>query len=353
MIKNIKNILIYIVIMLAAIIFFSGCSSDKNIDSEETVVNDSIKREIKIPIDVERVVVANRYNMEIIKSINAIDKVVGVDYGIYQDQEAYGDFFTKEQVIGKGQNDLNYEKIIELNPQLLIITGNGNWKDAEQKLEPFGIKVIVLNAYYTDEFKKTYTIAGKIFNREKEAKEFIDYFGSKLDYINNQLKNQQLKTVYYEYKNEGVTTIPGDYFYKMLEYAHADNILKNAKSLQIDTESVVENNPDYIVKVGDKGIEPKYIPPTVNEFLMRKKNIISRPGWETLSAVKNDRILLLSQYAHGGASKIVGTCYIAKFLYPEYLPDLHPEEVFKEWVTKYQHLPYIKGHTYPAFSLDD
>ena len=112
MIKNIKNILIYIVIMLAAIIFFSGCSTDKNIDSEETVVNDSIKREIKIPIDVERVVVANRYNMEIIKSINAIDKVVGVDYGIYQDQEAYGDFFTKEQVIGKGQNDLNYEKII-------------------------------------------------------------------------------------------------------------------------------------------------------------------------------------------------------------------------------------------------
>ena len=193
MIKNIKNILIYIVIMLAAIIFFSGCSSDKNIDSEETVVNDSIKREIKIPIDVERVVVANRYNMEIIKSINAIDKVVGVDYGIYQDQEAYGDFFTKEQVIGKGQNDLNYEKIIELNPQLLIITGNGNWKDAEQKLEPFGIKVIVLNAYYTDEFKKTYTIAGKIFNREKEAKEFIDYFGSKLDYINMHMQIIYLK----------------------------------------------------------------------------------------------------------------------------------------------------------------
>ena len=35
------------------------------------------------------------------------------------------------------------------------------------------------------------------------------------------------------------------------------------------------------------------------------------------------------------------------------LSDLQSEEVFKEWVTKYQHLPYIKGHTYPAFSLDD
>ena len=39
--------------------------------------------------------------------------------------------------------------------------------------------------------------------------------------------------------------------------------------------------------------------------------------------------------------------------YPEYLPDLHPENVFKDWLTKYQHLDYIAGHTYPAFKLDE
>ena len=40
---------------------------------------------------------------------------------------------------------------------------------------------------------------------------------------------------------------------------------------------------------------------------------------------------------------MVGTIYIAKFLYPEYLPELHPEEVFKTWLEKYQQLHYIKG----------
>ena len=45
--------------------------------------------------------------------------------------------------------------------------------------------------------------------------------------------------------------------------------------------------------------------------------------------------------------KLVGTIYIAKFLYPEYLPELHPEEVFKTWLEKYQQLHYIKGHAYP------
>lgn len=349
---NFKNIILGFW-LIVIILNISGCNNVERDNNEFRMIKDSINREVMIPQNVERVVVANRYILEIIKSINAMDRVSGIDYKIYQDQEAYGNFFTKEQIIGNGQNDLNYEKIVELKPQLLIIPGNGNWKEAEEKLEPFGIKVIVLNAYYTDEFKKTYTIAGEIFNKEKEAKEFIKYFGSKLDYINKQLKNTKLKTVYYEYKTKGTTTIPGDYFYKMIEYAHGNNIFKNAKSLKIDIEAVVAKDPNYIIKVGENNVDPKYTPPSIDEFLLRKEEIISRPGWETLTAIKNNKILFLSQYAHGDASKIVGTCYIAKFLYPEYLPDLHPEEIFKEWVTKYQRLPYIKGHTYPAFNLDD
>ena len=75
--------------------------------------------------------------------------------------------------------------------------------------------------------------------------------------------------------------------------------------------------------------------------------------WSKISAVKNKKVLLLSHYVHGGASKLVGTMYIAKFLYPEYLPDLHPENVFQDWLTKYQHLDYIAGHTYPAYKLGE
>ena len=94
-----------------------------------------------------------------------------------------------------------------------------------------------------------------------------------------------------------------------------------------------------------------YIPPTPEDEARIMSELKSREGWDTIDAVKNDRILLLSHYVHGGASKLVGTMYIAKFLYPEQLPDLHPEDVFKVWLEKYQHLPYVAGHTYPAFPL--
>lgn len=332
--------------------FFSACGN-LQVNSDEKIIIDSLSREVVLPDNIKTVVVTNRYNMEIIKSLNAEKYVIGVDYGIYQDQNAYGEFFTEEQIIGKSQNDLNYERIIELNPDALIITGNGSWKDAENKLSPFGIKVVVINPYYTDKFKETYTLMGKIFNKEKEATEFITFFESKLNYIKEQLKDVKKKSVYFEYKRSGTTTIPGDYFYEMLNYAHADNVFDDASGIDIDIESVVERNPDVIIKVGAAGKNPSYIPPEEAEFIARKNAIILRPGWETIDALKNDKILLLSQYAHGGASKIIGSCYIAKFLYPEYLPDLHPEEIFKIWVTKYQRLPYIEGHTYPRFTMED
>ena len=126
-----------LLLLLMFLNFFlvTGCfnSNHPQTAGEHITITDSIGRQVSIPRQITKAVVSNRYNMEIIKSIGAADKVIGVDYGIYQDQTAYGAFFDSNQVIGKTQNELNYEKIIELNPQLLVITSNGSWQDADKK----------------------------------------------------------------------------------------------------------------------------------------------------------------------------------------------------------------------------
>ena len=345
---------------LLAIVFcaclLAGCENDKQHSSDEKnkiSITDSLGRKVVLDKPVSRAVVANAYNTELINAIGAIDDVVGVDFNIYQDQEGFKNKFTKDMVIGKSQRELNYEKIIELKPEVLILTSNGAWQDAEAKLSPFGIKVINVDAYYTDKFEDNLLLLGKIFGKEKEAVECADYFSSKLKYIDEQLKNVPRRSIYFEYRKAGNTTIPGNYFYEMVNLAHGDNIFKEAKNVNIDIEAVIEKNPQYIVKVSDTNVFSSYNPPTVAEHKAIYDNICSRPGWDQIDAVKNKKILLLSHYVHGGASKLVGTMYIAKFLYPEYLPDLHPENVFKDWLTKYQHLDYVAGHTYPAFKLDE
>ncbi len=341
--------------LLLVMLVAGGCQSpsEQQASSVDTqVITDSIGREVTVPKDVRRVAVANAYNTEIINALGVIDRVIGVDGNIYQDQGGYGNRFGADAVIGKSQRELNYEKIIELNPQVLILTGNGAVQEATEKLEPFGIAVLVVDAYYTDQFGQTCDIMGKLFNKEQEAAELKHFFLDKLDYIQQQLKDVPKRSVYFEYRRIGNTTVPGDYFYWMVEYSGAHNIFREAQAVAIDPEQVVVLNPSYIVKVSDPISKSNYIPPTKEKTDEIKAELVGRPGWDEIDAVKNDRILLLSHYVHGGASKLVGTMYIAKYMYPEYLPDLHPEEVFKTWLEKYQHLEYISGHTVPAFTLE-
>ncbi len=354
-----KIFLLFLSIFTVIILLVAGCgSSEKNKsvtdNAKQLVVTDSVGRKISLAGPVNRAVIVNAYNAELINAIGAMDKVVGVDYYIYQDQEGFKHRFTKDMLIGQSKgSDLNYEKIIELKPEAVILTSNYNWQDAEKKLKPFGIEVINVDAYYTDKFAENVKLLGQIFGKEENAKEFADYFLSKLAYIDKQLQNVPKRRVYYEYRTAGRTTVPGDYFYEMVKLAHADNVFSDAKSSTVDIEAVVEKNPQYIVKVSDTNVYSSYVPPVEAEHKQIFQELIARPGWDQIDAVKNQHILLLSHYVHGGASKLVGTMYIAKFLYPEYLPDLHPENVFKDWLTKYQHLDYISGHTYPAFKLDE
>lgn len=363
-----KKTVISLLGVLVLSLSFAGCSEKKSAEVqkpavEENVQNetestsqiiiDSIGREVEIPNPVTKCVVANAYNVEIINAINAIDSIIGVDYNIFQDKESWKNKFSEESVIGKDQKQLNYEKIIELNPEILILTGNGTYEEAESQLSPFGIKVVVADAYYTDQFEKTCELMGNIFGKTKETKELSGYFMDKLAYIDNQLSNVEKKKVYFEYRRAGNTTIPGNFFFNMVEYSGADNIFKDSANVEVDVEAVVAANPEYIIKVSAPDVYSSYYPPTEEDMISIKEELKSRPAWDTIDAIKNENILLLSHYVHGGASKLVGTMYIAKFLYPDLLPDLHPEEVFKDWLVKYQKLDYIEGHSYPVYGFED
>lgn len=344
-----------IISVILTVLLFVGCGSDsvKKEQVKTHIVVDSIGRKVEIPYPVTRAVVANAYNTELINAVNAIDCVVGVDYNIYKDPTGFKGKFKENQIIGKSQREPNFEKIIELNPQVFILTGNGAWQDAEKKLKNFGIKVVVCDAYYTEKFAENCKLIGDIFGKEKEADDLSRYFGEKLVYVKEKLKSVKKKTVYFEYRRIGNSTVPGDYFYKMIEYSGGANIFADAKNVQVDPEAIIKRNPEYIVKVSNINVQSTYEPPSLKEHQAIKEELVTRPGWSSINAVKTNNILLLSHYVHGGAAKIVGTMYIAKFMYPEELKDLHPELVFKDWLEKYQHLPYISGHSYPAFKLED
>lgn len=353
-------------LVLLAALLLTGCVRDINTDTADTsqpasntqasadtvIVTDSLGREVTLPSEDVKAVVSNAYNMEIVTAIGAADQVVGVDWYIWQDTESWPGRFTQEMQVGKDP-DFDYEAIISLAPDVLVMAENGGWEDAEKNLSPFGIEVLVCNAYYTDEFFENVVMLGQAFGMQQGAETLSSYFSEKLDYIDAQLESVPKKTLYFEYRIEARTTVPGDYFFNMIEYSHADNVFGDAEARDVDPEAIITANPEYIVKVSAPDVTSSYIPPTQEDHAAIYEELVGRPGWDEISAVQNDNILLLSHFVHGGASKLVGTMYVAKFLYPEQLPDLHPEQVFHDWLTKFMQLEYIEGHTYPAYTLDN
>ena len=171
--------IIAIMLLLCCGMMLFGCADDngrRKAEQQKTiVVTDSVGRKVELPYPLERVAVCNVYNAELITAVGAIDKIVGVDNYIFKDQSGFKNRFNEAQVFGISQNAMNYEKLAELAPQAVIITGEGTWRDAQEMLDRFGIKVIVINSYYTDQFADNCRLIGRIFGREEQAEELVNY----------------------------------------------------------------------------------------------------------------------------------------------------------------------------------
>lgn len=322
------------------------------------LLTDNVGREVALPYPVERCAVALRYTNELIRACGAIDKVVAVDLNTAQDRDYWG-MFDPEQVIGKSQRELDYEQIASLAPQVVILPSNGAWQEAEEKLAPFGIKVFVISGYDTMDFENQCANIGKMFAVEEAAQKFCSYFTEKLDYINQQLEGVEPRTYYYEGNTDYTSTLPGDYFYDMFQLAHGKSIFAgDAASVsinEVDPEEILKRKPDVIFKV----ITPDaartgtglYDPPEKEQFAESLQKLVSRPAWEEIPAVQNGDVYFMTQFSHGGACKLVGTIYAAKCLYPDLLPDLDPDEVFRAWLEDFQGFRNVGGHFYAAGEL--
>lgn len=349
-----KGFILFFCLALALAITLTGCAPKDQAGKVETItLVDDTGREVVIPQPLERVVVANRYNSELIRGIGAIDKVISVDKNTAQDRVYWGQF-DPENVIGGGQKELNYEKIVDLGAQVLITPDNGSWEEDIKKLEPFGIQVVVVSGYNNAELSKEIDILGKLFAKEKEAEKLKKFYQENMDMVAEKVKDVKgSKKIYWEYGDPYTTCIPGssnDGWHSMLVNAGGVNIFGDPTitAKTIDPEKILLENPDLIIKTSS-GLALKntgvYTPPTIDDHLAISSEMLSRPGWSDLKAVQNDDFYITTGFSSGGLGKMIGTVYTAKWLYPEEMKDVDPDAIFAKWM-EFQGMPTVDGHVY-------
>ncbi len=318
----------------------TSATSSSASPSGPLTITDGVGREVTLDAPVTTAVVASRYNMELMRAMGNVDNVVGVDKNTAQDT-VYWPQFGDDSVIGASQSDLNYEQIIALAPQVLITPKNGSYETDIEKLAPAGIQVIVVSGYDTANFTEQIDILGEVFGNEQGAKKVSDLFTSTMDSVAERVSGiEPKKTIYWEYGDDFTTAIPGtsnDGWHQMMVSAGGVNIFGDPTitTKTIDPEAVLDADPDLIIKVtSGKALKNTgvFTPPTTEEFAEIANEMVARPGWSDLTAVKDGDLYVTTGFAAGGLGKAIGVVYTASWLYPEQMSDINPDEIFNQWM---------------------
>lgn len=241
---------------------------------------DMMGHEVTLEKPAERIVALTASDCEIVFALGAGDLLVG--RGEWCDYPA--EVLAIPSVESGGNT--NIEQILALSPDVVVMSSMAQTEEQVKQLNDAGVAVVVNEAKDIAGVYTSIELLGKLLGKEEQAAAIIDGMKAQFAEIEaNKLDGEQ--TIYFEVSplQWGLWTAGGGTF--MNEIAEMMG-LKNCFGdldgwAQISEEQVLERNPDYIMTITMYSGEG----PTPEEEIM------SRAGWENVTAVKNGAILNL------------------------------------------------------------
>ncbi len=289
------RIIALILALLMLISITVACSEKNDLDNDTNIedINQKENNELvendDFPVEVEdkfgnkevldkepmRIISLAPSNTEILFALGLGDRVVGVTSFCDYPEEA-----KSKEIVGDYSGH-NLERIIELEPDLVLVYGPG---DEEENiiLRDAGIKVLGFMSETMDEIMRDIEIIGKATGKKAEAEEIINSIKEKRDYILEKVKDAEEVTVFYEIWHDPLMGAgKGSFMDELITLAGGKNIAYDTDGAypQYDLEQLIERDPQ--VYLASKDSDDKTI-----------ESIKLRPGYDAISAIKNDRIYL-------------------------------------------------------------
>ena len=186
-------------------------------------------------------------------------------------------------------NDPNLEVIYDLEPDLIIATG-GVQVPIIDTLRNLDLKVLVLNPASIDGVLQNIELVGNATGKTTEANTLIGNINSRIDAVANTVAGATFTpTVYYEvwYDPTSLWTAGSQAWQnELIEKAGGVNIFndQDLEYFQSSAEAVIERSPDIII-LPEEGMG------FGDPFWGSLETVKARPGWDSVSAVQNDRLV--------------------------------------------------------------
>jgi len=202
------------------------------------------------------------------------DKIVGVTTYCQRPPDA-----RSKEKIGMIR-EVNLERIVSLNPDLVVATSLVNVK-AIEKLNNLGIKVMSFPpAKNFAEICKQFLKLGRFVGKEKEAEEIVRQAKTRVNVVKEKGNASPKLKVFIQIGAKPLFTVTEDSFINdFVEFAGGVNIAEDAKAGLYSREEVLRKNPDVIIIV------------TMGIVGEREEKIWQR--FEVLNAVRNNKIYVV------------------------------------------------------------
>ena len=278
-----KTKIAVLLLILAMLLFAAACGAAEEGGAADgaVTITDMTGREITIDEPVTRVVALSAADCEFLYAIGAGDTLVG--RGEYCDYPAE----VMEVPAVQSGMDTNIEQIIELEPQVLLMSTMAQTEEQIAALEEAGIKVVVSDAQDIEGVYTALTMIGQLMGKEDEAAAVVDEMKTTFEEIAAESAGSEEKTVYFEVSplEYGLWAAgSGTFMNEVAQMVGLKNCFDDVPGwAEVSEEQVIERDPDYIVTI------TMYF----GEGPTPEEEIMSRPGWQDITAVKNGAILNL------------------------------------------------------------
>ncbi|MFN3134543.1 MAG: cobalamin-binding protein [Candidatus Kryptonium sp.] len=236
-------------------------------------IYDDLGREIEFDSPPQRIVSLAPSITETLFFLGVADKVVGVTRYCNFPPEA------KSKTIVGGVIDPNYEVIVSLKPDLVIMTVEGNTRETFDKLTNIGFKVFVTNPRNFNGIFKTIFDIGKICGIEERANFLVDSLKKELERVKASNAGKIKPKIFVLLSlNPLMTAGKNTFINEIIENAGGMNIVGNLGQNYpiLNREQILKVNPDMII---------------LTEPNIGKDELLRMfPEWRHIKAVKENKI---------------------------------------------------------------
>ena len=294
---------------------------------------------------IERIALFTSDGGEVIRILNAQDKVIGVASNFISKEVFFPEFSDLPPLGSWHVPDV--EAIFDLNPDIVIIYGFSPTPETLEDILGENIKVVRFRYYILDTLLEHIRRTGYILDRDEEAEEFIDWYEGYMNMVKSRtdgLSDDEKPRVYGEW-NPFYARTKGSAFDVMCTAAGGINIAANVSgggygAPNVDPEWIAKENPDVIVRTtyAVSGFDTD----SLSKMAAIHEEIMSHPALANVNAVQNDSVYIQDYYHLTlGPGCLIGAMYIAKWLWPspsDLFEDLNPKAIHQEYLTRFQGL---------------